>query len=751
MWLNEGSPSPAAAPGGDPGFPKAYDADGIRYGASRDSNADGIRYGASPMPSSGYGASPQTLSFDSELRDRGGYGASPSPEGYRHPIAGHRRVPSGNSSEVQPRAPSFTHGGHQRIPSGSSFTSATGMADRVPSYSGGLAGIGSGPSPQNSPPPGHLQVRGDLPPLPRPEGLRSPNPSHLEARDLPPLSQTRSPPSSHLEARDVPPVSHFSHSRVPSGGSRHSRGGGGHFSHKRELSGSSNASGILQSNVTPCHTSSRKLASFYDDIRELGKGSFGVVWMVKERKSGQERVCKTVSTAKLQPGVLDMVRKEVELLCRLDHPYLVKMFEYSEDASRQELVLILEYVPGGSCAEALKSTVSSGLIKGIGFSTTEEIVARLIHQVLSAVAYCHASGVAHRDVKPEHMMLTKQHGLWGQPNCKLIDFGLAAFTAGASAQDFVGTPEYMAPEVLLRNAEDPTKTDIWSIGISAIEMLTKISPFGKPVELGSNEIVYNRIQKYHNFVDIERQIEHADSWTSRSAQARDFAAWVLKKDPGLRPSAQESLEHPWMVLHKDKRATLTRDMISSMQGYMDAHILVRCCLFVMAARTEVANRERLEAAFAWLDSDCDGEISEQDLAGALSKGTEWWDAPDFMSMLRGSQTSFDPADLMNAADLDYSGGLSLTEFIATCLYVKQDTTDDLVGRAFEALDDDRDGQVHASALIDMFQEMDLSAHGLLPQDKPVNIMEWRALFNEGFTQPTYQRKVVVRKTKRGWC
>merc|ERR1719183_1784794 len=107
--------------------------------------------------------------------------------------------------------------------------------------------------------------------------------------------------------------------------------------------------------------------------------------MVKDRTNAQERVCKTVSTAGLQPGVLDMVRKEVELLRQLDHPHVVKLFEYVEDIDRQELVLILEYVPGGSCAEHLKKSILGAL--------NEALVSRLTYQVLSAVAYCHSQGV----------------------------------------------------------------------------------------------------------------------------------------------------------------------------------------------------------------------------------------------------------------------------------------------------------------------------------------------------------------------
>lgn len=589
----------------------------------------------------------------------------------------------------------------------------------------------TGLTPTNSPLPGHLRARDDIPPLPRPESIG--------IRPQAPLQHASSGSQLAELGEAAPQTFQFSHQRVNSGGSRAS-GGGRRFSHQRELSGSSTASGVHKSIVTPRHISSRTMAGYYDVVGELGKGSFGVVRLVSDRATTQERVCKTVSTSELAPGLLDMVRNEVELLKSLDHPHVVKLFEYVEDTDRQELVLILEYVPGGSCAELLKKSM---------FSLVEALVSRLIYQVLAAVAYCHAQGVAHRDVKPEHMMLT-QVGLWGHPNCKLIDFGLAAFTASASSQDFVGTPEYMAPEVIDRATGDATKTDIWSIGISTIELLTGKSPFGKPLEYGSNDPVYANVRRYSSFRDIEGTLDDLRGWSMRSDEARDFAYWLLVKDPTARPTAAEAIMHPWMEQHREKRASLTREMIRSMNGYIQAHPLVRCCLLVVAARTEVQNRERLEAGFLWLDSDCDGEISSQDLAGALAKPAEWWDTADLLSVLRGSP-EFDPVELIEAADLDQSGGLSFTEFVATCLYQKQDSTDGLVRRAFEALDDDRDGLVHANDVFTLFQELDFSSYALLPQDKPISMTEWCALFNEAFTQPTYQRKVVVRKKKRGWC
>lgn len=482
---------------------------------------------------------------------------------------------------------------------------------------------------------------------------------------------------------------------------------------------------------------------YYNIVCELGKGSFGLVQQVQERATNQQRVCKTVSTVDLSSGVLEMVRKEVELLRSLDHPHVVKLFEYVEDHDRKEILLILEYVPGGSCQELIKRSM---------FSLSEPLVSRLIFQVLSAVAYCHAQGVAHRDVKPEHMMLT-QVGLWGHPNCKLIDFGLAAMTAAANSRDFVGTPEYMAPEVIGMATSDASKTDIWSIGISTIEMLTGKSPFGKPVEYGSNDPVYANVKRYNTFRDIEPTLQEQRGWQTRSSEAQDFTYWLLVKDPAMRPTAPDAHDHPWMQQHRSKRTNLTRDMLRSMEAFIGAHPLVRCCLLVVAARMDVPDHERLEAAFLSLDSDCDGEISRDDLASALAKPAEWWDTDNIMGLLTGNPT-FRASDLVAVADLDQSGGLSFTEFAATCLYAKQDSAtpaDTLVKRAFEALDDDRDGLVHARDIFALFQEHDFSRFPLLPADKPIALHEWISLFNDGFTQPTYQRKVVVRKKKKGWC
>lgn len=348
-------------------------------------------------------------------------------------------------------------------------------------------------------------------------------------------------------------------------------------------------------------------------------------------------------------------------------------------------------------------------------------------------------------------------GLWGEPNCKLIDFGLAAFTSTASSQDFVGTPEYMAPEVVTVNTKDATKTDIWSIGISTIELLTGKSPFGKPIELGSNEPVYVAVKKYNNFRSIEPALEGLSGWKSRTEEARDFAYWLLVKDPNMRPAATECLSHPWIDKQREKRSSLTKDMIRSMSGYIQAHPLVRCCLFLIAARTKLRDTEHYEAAFMALDSDCDGEISEADLASALKKPAEWWDTADLMSLLQlnGSSNSgsrdFKPLDLIHAADLDQSGGLSLTEFMATCLYAKQDPEESLRKRAFDALDDDRDGEVSAADLFSLFEQLEFEDNQALPQDTPINLETWLTHFNEDFTQPTYGRKVVVRKKKRGWC
>lgn len=464
----------------------------------------------------------------------------------------------------------------------------------------------------------------------------------------------------------------------------------------------------------------------YDVIREMGVGSFSTVFLVRERILQQERVCKQVSTHGLHPGVLKWLKMEIDLLCHLDHPHIVKLYEYSEDVKKDRLVLILEHLAGETCGEVLESHGPMA----------EALVARIIRQSLTALAYCHSRGVMHRDIKPENIILTKPLDR-DQPDCKLIDFGLAAYAGGTSLRnyfgplphhsscvagmeykgDFVGTPPYMAPEVVRREARDFSMADMWSIGVSAIEMVTGQCPFGRLSDFAMMaEPIYDRIQHYSQFQEVDARLKQNPVWDRCSPEFKDFVKGLLAADPERRPTAVDALVHPWLELHREAPASLTVEMMRSMKDYSNAHPLLRACLLIVLARSyEPSKAERVGHAFTCMDSDWDGEVTCEDIMRALDTETGWF-VPEI-----------NVDTLIMAADVDDTAGLSYTEFAAACLWSRQTSVQALMRDAFYALDQDRDGLVAYQDIVKAFREDDLPYFRFLPDvlslDDWVNCIE----------------------------
>lgn len=422
--------------------------------------------------------------------------------------------------------------------------------------------------------------------------------------------------------------------------------------------------------------------------------------LVRDNVSNQLRVCKKVSTASMAPHMHEMLKKEVQLLCILDHPHIVKLYEYAEDAVRHELVIILEYLPGGDCLGLLQRAVEP---------LDEAVVGRLVRQVLLALCYCHSHGVVHRDVKPENMMLVRDGLRDDLMDCKLIDFGFASHR-DRRLTEVLGTPAYVAPEVLSEKGEYTDKSDMWSLGISTFELLVGETPFGKPIDYGGKpDRVFEQLAKYASFEDLRPKFQ-------RSRQARDFITGLINRDPQSRPTAAEALEHPWLERHRAAHAHLTSDMMSSLARYTAAPPLVRCCLYVVATRMGIPHLEQFGAAFQSIDHDGDGRISSDELAEAISLAQYWW------------EPEIDADDVLAVADMDQTGALHFTEFVAICLYSQGGSVDDLIDASFCAFDEDRDGMVHVRDIRALFPNGEFPTLRKLPQSRGFDLEEWRTCF-----------------------
>jgi calcium-dependent protein kinase len=156
----------------------------------------------------------------------------------------------------------------------------------------------------------------------------------------------------------------------------------------------------------------------------------------------------------------------------------------------------------------------------------------LIMQVLSCINYCHQNHIVHRDLKPENILLEANKNF---DEIKIIDFGTSlVFAEGKTLDEKLGTPYYIAPEVL--NKKYDSKCDIWSIGVITYIVLSGIPPFNGPTD---KDIMKKVKEAKYSFSD--------PVWAKISDECKDFIAKLLTKDKDKRPSAEEALKHKWLA------------------------------------------------------------------------------------------------------------------------------------------------------------------------------------------------------------
>jgi len=427
------------------------------------------------------------------------------------------------------------------------------------------------------------------------------------------------------------------------------------------------------------------------------------VALVKERATGQERVCKVVNIAGMDPRNVELTRIEIQLLCDLDHPRVVRLYEYSEDSARQEIVMILEYLPGGDCL---------GLVTNSQY-IEEELVSRIISQSLVALGHCHQQGIYHRDVKLENLMLASETR-GNLPDCKLIDFGLGTRCDG-HVREVLGTPAYIAPEVKREEGYTPA-ADVWSLGVCAFELLTGgILPFGKPEDYsGRMEPVLERVERYRSFDELNTVLMQSPAWASRSKEAKDFVRWLLSPDRRMRPSVAQALQHPWLQQHKVQEAGLSTEMLQSLAAFASAPATVQSCLYAVAARTDLPGARQFGDAFLVADVDGNGRISLKELTEAINSAKQWHD-PE-INVMR----------LFDAMNVNQCGSISYTMFLAACSHATFCSLDDVLTTAFEALDERRCGVLSAYEVARLLPRCDPRVMQRLPQNRNFNVDDWVA-------------------------
>ncbi|KAG1338122.1 CBL-interacting serine/threonine-protein kinase 11 [Cocos nucifera] len=266
--------------------------------------------------------------------------------------------------------------------------------------------------------------------------------------------------------------------------------------------------------------------------RILGCGAFAKVYHARTAGTGQSVAIKCISKHKvLRGGLASNVRNEIAAMRRLRHPHVVRLYEVL--ASRSKIYFVLEFAKGG---ELFARISAHGRLP-------EDAARRLFHQLVSAVAFCHARGVFHRDLKPENLLLDDQGDL------KVSDFGLSAVVSTADGdrlfQTLCGTPAYVAPEILTKRGYDGAKVDIWSCGVILFVLAAGYLPFNDP-----------------NLMSLYRKIYRGDFRCPRwmSPELRRLLGRLLNTNPETRITVEGILADPWFRtgLEEDRFLAMTR-------------------------------------------------------------------------------------------------------------------------------------------------------------------------------------------------
>jgi calcium-dependent protein kinase len=324
---------------------------------------------------------------------------------------------------------------------------------------------------------------------------------------------------------------------------------------------------------------------------KLGFGGYGDVKLCVHRRLELTRAVKILYKDHLLGLNTDSswFSTKIEILHKLDHPFIIKSHEYFED--REFYHLVMEYHEEGDLLKYLKQ----------GKILSEKNAKTIMHQLLTAVDFLHNSKIAHRDIKLENILISEKEGI----SIKLIDFDTAAFFDEGGLTGRQGTLHYMAPETIGKNYDE--KCDIWSCGVIFYTLIT-----GKTCLPGMTQ---GQNPSKLKLISIDFSLPVFQSVSSKSLS---LLKQMLQKDPSKRISAKNALSHKWF----QNLDPFIEDKISSFSKLPVNQTSLLCKSIKRLVAYFPANRQALTSAekfFIALDSDNDGVVSFEDILSCFSK------------------------------------------------------------------------------------------------------------------------------------
>ncbi|XP_028084767.1 calcium-dependent protein kinase 24 [Camellia sinensis] len=395
---------------------------------------------------------------------------------------------------------------------------------------------------------------------------------------------------------------------------------------------------------------------------ELGRGEFGITYQCCDIVTGEILACKTISKSKLKTEIdVEDVRREVEIMRHLPkHENIVRYKDAYED--REAVYLVMELCQGG---ELFDRIVARG-------HYTERGAATITKTILEVVKVCHAHGVIHRDLKPENFLYADASE---NSRLKAIDFGLSIFfEPGQRFGEIVGSPYYMAPEVLRRNYGP--EVDIWSAGVILYILLCGVPPFWAETEEG----IAQAIVKCE--IDFKR-----DPWPKVSEDAKELVKGMLDPNPYNRMTVEEALEHRWIHnAHQVPNVPLGENVRTRIKQFSLMNKFKRKVLRVVADNLPQEEVAGIKQMFHMMDTDKNGNLTFEELK-------------DGLQMIGQPVADPDVRMLMDAADIDGNGTLNCEEFVTMSVHLKKiGSGDEQLRQAFRYFDKNDNGYIEIEEL-----------------------------------------------------
>ena len=333
----------------------------------------------------------------------------------------------------------------------------------------------------------------------------------------------------------------------------------------------------------------KKVYAFESQL--IGKGTYSKVRKALLRHDGHQMyTVKTIKKKSIEKHI-NFIKRELDILRQIDHPNIAFFFESYH--STEEFHFVIEYCGGGEFEQVLEQ-------KGQIYETE---AALYMYDMLLAVSYLHNLGIAHRDLKPQNFMVCKD----ADATIKLVDFSLSKNFKVQKLLTPVGSPYYVAPEVINGEAIDE-RSDIWSLGIIMYRMITGHFPFKANNRADLLNIIKNE--------QFELRGAPLSSTTEDCIQVLEA---MVQKDPDQRKTAQEILKMPFFEAITNQaiikgRDAMTDKRVKALRSHHELTMFKKRVLIILVQITVYPEEiSALKDAFIYLDRDKTGVVTTEDL------------------------------------------------------------------------------------------------------------------------------------------